>query len=111
MPNSSLAASPIFNPESGFGGNGIYFPGDFTHPPPSAAIGPPNDLPDRTGGECITDRPFKDTVVHIGPGIRRNSIRDVFNETLRLSPWRITLVKDKFKAGSLNPIRSFYETR
>ena len=56
--------SPIWNPDHGFGGNGLPAnetvqsgPSSLFSPPPGAPLGPPRG----TGGGCITDGPFKET--------------------------------------------------
>lgn len=60
--------SPIFDPETGFGGNGEWVPGNYSHPagdlvPTSGGL----DFADRTGGGCIPNGPFKNASNHIGP--------------------------------------------
>ncbi|KAH8681966.1 hypothetical protein BX600DRAFT_505593 [Xylariales sp. PMI_506] len=60
-----MLSSPLFDPVNGFGGNGIYianttgFPADWQIPA---------DIPGRTGGGCITDGPFANRSVPLGPG-------------------------------------------
>jgi tyrosinase len=61
-------SSPIFDTVAGFGGNGAYLPGNFSNPQPGLFVGAPWDIPDRTGGGCIPDGPFKDWMVKLGPG-------------------------------------------
>jgi len=65
--SAKFFASPLFDPVLGFGGNGDYVPGDFDHPAPGMTVGPPWDIPDRTGGGCIKTGPFKNWKVHVGP--------------------------------------------
>jgi tyrosinase len=65
--------SPIFDTETGFGGNGAFIPGNMTNPAPGMFVGPPRDIPDRSGGGCIPNGPFKDLTAHIGPGINVSS--------------------------------------
>jgi len=51
--------SPIWNPDHGFGGNGI--------PTNKTALFDGAPFPRGTGGGCVTDGPFKDTQFRIGP--------------------------------------------
>jgi tyrosinase len=51
-------ASPLWDPVTGFGGNGAEAPADNTSFP----------VPGATGGGCITDGPFTDFRLHLGPG-------------------------------------------
>ena len=60
-PAEKWASSPVFDPETGFGGNGPFVatePGDWM------------DVPGRTGGGCVVDGPFAgiNDIVHLGPG-------------------------------------------
>lgn len=64
---ADFANSPIFDTETGFGGNGEWVPGNFTHPDPDLVVNTPWDVPDRTGGGCITDGPFAGMVTNLGP--------------------------------------------
>ncbi|KAK0624773.1 hypothetical protein B0T17DRAFT_607983 [Bombardia bombarda] len=59
-PSSQFTSSPIFDPVTGFGGNGPYVAGD---------PGNPFAVPGRTGGGCVTDGPFAgvEDFVHLGP--------------------------------------------
>lgn len=52
--------SPVFDAETGFGGNGAYIPVDTSNP---------FEVPGRTGGGCVLDGPFAgdDAVVRLGP--------------------------------------------
>lgn len=66
-PANKWASSPVFDPITGFGGNGVATPTD------------PNDLfavPGRTGGGCVVDGPFagRSDMVHLGPmdGVKLN---------------------------------------
>ncbi|KAJ8520002.1 hypothetical protein ONZ45_g3148 [Pleurotus djamor] len=59
---SSIAASPLFNPLFGFGGNGLHVPGY------NGPHGNDTDVPGWTGGGCITDGPFASYNLSIGPG-------------------------------------------
>ncbi|PGH01133.1 hypothetical protein AJ79_08004 [Helicocarpus griseus UAMH5409] len=58
-PSSNFPRSPVFHPEFGFGGNGPWLEGNSSDP---------GHVPGRTGGGCVIDGPFKDMVVHLGPG-------------------------------------------
>lgn len=60
--------SPVFDTEYGFGGNGDYIPGNFSHPAPGLPVNPPWDVPDRSGGGCLEDGPFANLTVNLGPG-------------------------------------------
>lgn len=55
--------SPIFDPVYGFGGNGIA--GSSPLPPPEEGLGTFGD-----DGSCISDGPFKNLTVHLGPDFR-----------------------------------------
>lgn len=58
--------SPVFDPKTGFGGNGPFIPFNASDPEqPSAPLG---DVVGRTGGGCITDGPFKSRITTLGPG-------------------------------------------
>ncbi|KAK8118461.1 uncharacterized protein PG998_003087 [Apiospora kogelbergensis] len=60
--------SPIFDTTLGFGGNGAYIPGNLSHPElPGFTVGPPNDIPDRSGGGCLADGPFAGLGTFFGP--------------------------------------------
>ncbi|PWW79822.1 Di-copper centre-containing protein [Tuber magnatum] len=54
----NLLASPLWDPVTGFGGNGV----------PAPADGSPFAVPGATGGGCISDGPFVDMRLHLGPG-------------------------------------------
>lgn len=59
-PAERWASSPVFDPVTGFGGNGAYVAGDPADP---------SAVPGRTGGGCVTDGPFAGIgdLVHLGP--------------------------------------------
>ncbi len=59
-PADKWASSPVFDPDSGFGGNGDFIPGDPSNP---------FEVPGRTGGGCVRDGPFAGIpdLVHLGP--------------------------------------------
>ncbi|CAJ2507926.1 Uu.00g091120.m01.CDS01 [Anthostomella pinea] len=59
-PEAFLKA-PVFDAVDGFGGNGPYV--DSANDPSVVA-----HIPGKTGGGCITDGPFKDRKVSMGPG-------------------------------------------
>lgn len=58
-PPSNFVHSPVWDPVTGFGGNG-----------PFVEIDPadPFAVPGRTGGGCIQDGPFQNMTVRMGPG-------------------------------------------
>ncbi|KAI9641112.1 hypothetical protein NHQ30_010542 [Ciborinia camelliae] len=61
-----FAQSPIFDARFGFGGNGAWIPYNASDAnQPSAPLG---DMPGRTGGECVTDGPFQNITLRLGPG-------------------------------------------
>ncbi|KAH8888536.1 Di-copper centre-containing protein [Thozetella sp. PMI_491] len=63
----TLASSPLFDAEAGFGGNGDWVPGNSTHPAPGMEVFAPTEIPDRTGGGCIKDGPFVGLMANLGP--------------------------------------------
>ncbi|KAH8657993.1 hypothetical protein BX600DRAFT_468500 [Xylariales sp. PMI_506] len=81
----AFVASPLFDPDYGFGGNGPWIANVSTFPPNFLAI---IDIPGRTGGGCIEDGPFAGRNVSMGPG---NST-DYTPHCLRrdFSPWLVT---------------------
>ncbi|KAK8091245.1 hypothetical protein PG994_000750 [Apiospora phragmitis] len=91
--------SPIFDTVLGFGGNGAYIPGNLSHPELSGfTVGPPNDIPDRSGGGCLIDNPFAGLGTYFGPQndtspkdalgcVRRDFSYDSFRE--RASPAQV----------------------
>lgn len=64
-----MAASPIFDPDTGFGGNGAWVPGTHARPWRTVELPLPSnhDFPDRTGGGCIPDGPFEGLFTALGP--------------------------------------------
>lgn len=58
--DDAFVGSPVFDAESGFGGNGPYVEGNASDP---------FAVPGRTGGGCVLDGPFsgRDDFVHLGP--------------------------------------------
>ncbi|KAK8139377.1 Tyrosinase-like protein orsC [Apiospora sp. TS-2023a] len=81
--DEDLINSPVFDVETGFGGNGGWIGGNFTHPAPGMSttptyliglvplptqiVQPPQDVPDRTGGGCLQNGPFADLSTFLGP--------------------------------------------
>lgn len=59
-PADKWASSPVFDPVTGFGGNGAFVAGDPSNP---------FEVPGRTGGGCVQDGPFAGIAdfVHLGP--------------------------------------------
>ncbi|ROV97790.1 hypothetical protein VPNG_08645 [Cytospora leucostoma] len=82
----AVPASPIFDPVYGFGGNGAYianvsgFPEDY-----QAMV----EIPGRTGGGCITDGPFANLSVSMGPGNHTSYNPHCLRRDF--SPWLFTL--------------------
>ncbi|KAH9229139.1 hypothetical protein K456DRAFT_1923934 [Colletotrichum gloeosporioides 23] len=88
-----LEASEVFDPESGFGGNGEWVPGTFEDPEegiPVTAEGVPVSFDGRTGDGCIPNGPFANMTIHMGPGastayyewcVRRDFMPQFFNES------------------------------
>ncbi|EJT75052.1 hypothetical protein GGTG_08890 [Gaeumannomyces tritici R3-111a-1] len=64
-----MAASPIFDPDTGFGGNGEWIPGTQSQPSPEMELPLPSthEFPDRSGGGCIPDGPFEGLDTALGP--------------------------------------------
>jgi tyrosinase len=60
-PAEKWASSPVFDPVTGFGGNG-----EFVESDPASPFPP---VPGRTGGGCVKDGPFAGVadLVHLGP--------------------------------------------
>ncbi|ORY55906.1 uncharacterized protein BCR38DRAFT_528749 [Pseudomassariella vexata] len=65
MDAADMLASPLFDPVYGFGGNGIWIENTTTFPSDWQILA---DIPGRTGGGCITDGPFANRTVPLGPG-------------------------------------------
>ncbi|KAK6843889.1 hypothetical protein PG987_004749 [Apiospora arundinis] len=65
--DDDLLKSPVFDIETGFGGNGGWIGGNFTNPAPGMIVQPPQDVPDRTGGGCLQNGPFADLSTFLGP--------------------------------------------
>ncbi|KAK0731025.1 hypothetical protein B0H67DRAFT_639457 [Lasiosphaeris hirsuta] len=59
-PANNWADSPVFDGQTGFGGNGAFVAGDPTNP---------FEVPGRTGGGCVSNGPFanNNNLVHLGP--------------------------------------------
>ena len=64
---AGFARSALFDPDTGFGGNGAWIPGNMSDPAPGMDVFSQHDLPDRTGGGCISDGPFRGLVTNLGP--------------------------------------------
>ncbi|KAM3084433.1 hypothetical protein ACMFMG_001463 [Clarireedia jacksonii] len=63
---ADFAKSAIFDTTLGFGGNGPWIPYNASDPnQPSAPLG---EVPGRTGGGCVSDGPFKNITLRLGPG-------------------------------------------
>ena len=60
-PGKNIFDSPLFDPETGFGGDGI--PGVLP-PPPITRI----DFPGGSGGGCVKNGPFVNFTLNVGPG-------------------------------------------
>lgn len=58
LDSANFAASPLWDPVTGFGGNGATVPLDTS----------PFAVPGATGGGCVTDGPFANFRLHLGPG-------------------------------------------
>lgn len=76
MSEGDFLASPVFDPSSGFGGNGPWI---------ANSTNPELVAPGRTGGGCVTNGPFKDLELHLGP--RRNIERNNQCLTRDFSPF------------------------
>lgn len=64
--------SPVFDTETGFGGNGEFLPLNTSGLSPQFPITDgkvPSVIADRTGGGCIPDGPFANMTIHMGPGL------------------------------------------
>ncbi|TDZ67419.1 Tyrosinase-like protein orsC [Colletotrichum trifolii] len=67
-----MLASPVFDPESGFGGNGEWVPGTPEDPEPGVDLTVSGELlaldwTNRTGGGCIPNGPFANLTIRLGP--------------------------------------------
>jgi tyrosinase len=113
--------SPLFDPVSGFGGNGVP-----RNPAPAAgaATPPANNNPlaalfgglgalfgGRTGGGCVADGPFKDDKLHIGPlgAMRPNNTR-CLTRNLNAASAHGAASKDSFRA-TLTESKTFGDLR
>lgn len=63
--NTTFASSPVFYAEGGFGGNGPWIADLSDFPADAISI---IAVPGRSGGGCITDGPFADYQISMGPG-------------------------------------------
>ncbi|RSL38054.1 hypothetical protein CEP53_015221 [Fusarium sp. AF-6] len=67
----TMVSSPVFDTEYGFGSNGPWVPGTQESPDSDVFVTAENfpfDLSSRTGGGCLTDGPFANMTIHMGPG-------------------------------------------
>lgn len=60
----AFPASPVFDPATGFGGNGPYVN---TTNMPNTNLGA-EKVPGKTGGGCVPNGPFANVTVNMGPG-------------------------------------------
>ncbi|RXW13831.1 hypothetical protein EST38_g12026 [Candolleomyces aberdarensis] len=95
-----LAQSPLFDPVTGFGGDGV--PGTYTLPPdPKNESAVPRPFAYKG---CVQTGPFKDAVSHLGPGKLRTThclvrgIEETYRPALRSSNVRNTLSASNYKA-------------
>lgn len=63
--NTTFATSPVFDAIGGFGGNGPFIADLSGFSPDARSI---LEVPGRSGGGCITDGPFADYQISMGPG-------------------------------------------
>ncbi|KAK1757917.1 putative tyrosinase [Echria macrotheca] len=95
---AAYVASPVFDPVTGFGGNGPWV---------ETAPDDPFNVPGRTGGGCVSDGPFAgaDDLVHLGPGdsvaynpqcLRRDLSPSFASRWLSLDQTRLTLSQGDF---------------
>ncbi|KJA30004.1 hypothetical protein HYPSUDRAFT_1062598 [Hypholoma sublateritium FD-334 SS-4] len=91
--------SPVFKSLFGFGGNGPYVAS-------APVVSAPFDIPGRTGGGCVTDGPFANQMLHVGPGysvtpasycLRRDINPSLVMRTLNASVVANTLAQPDFK--------------
>ncbi|KAJ2919611.1 hypothetical protein MD484_g770, partial [Candolleomyces efflorescens] len=95
-----LAQSPLFDPVTGFGGDGV--PGTYTLPPdPNNESAVPSPFSYKG---CVQTGPFKDYVSHLGPGKLRTThclvrgIEEMWRPALRSSNVRNTLNTSNYRA-------------
>lgn len=88
---AAMQNSPIWDPETGFGGNGAFIEDTSAFPP---VYKNPISIPGRTGGGCVTDGPWANHTVTMGPGnttaltercLRRDFSPELFARTLNSS--------------------------
>ncbi|OIW34170.1 Di-copper centre-containing protein [Coniochaeta ligniaria NRRL 30616] len=82
---ANVLKSPIFDPVYGFGGNGPYIADISSFPDDWKTI---VDIPGRQGGGCITDGPFKDRQIPMGPANHTEYTPHCLRRDI--SPWLIT---------------------
>ncbi|KAJ4985111.1 tyrosinase central domain protein [Stagonosporopsis vannaccii] len=85
-----LLSSPIWDPTTGFGGNGAYVSGSIENPEPGIPVTAKNlpfSMDDRSGGGCLPNGPFSNMSFHMGPGystaynpqcVRRDFVPSIF---------------------------------
>jgi len=73
---NTIVHSPVFDPATGFGGNGINVPG-YAGPHGNLSV-----IPGWTGGGCITDGPFANYNLSLGPGtaVTNHCLQRGFNQ-------------------------------
>lgn len=106
--HDAMVNSPVFDSEYGFGGNGAWVPGTLEDPEPGVFVtaeGIPFDLSSRTGGGCITEGPFANLTLHMGPGyntsynpwcLRRDFVPDEFVRVGNQESVDESIAKDSF---------------
>ncbi|KAI5861276.1 hypothetical protein GGS23DRAFT_160792 [Durotheca rogersii] len=82
---TSILKSPIFHPDTGFGGNGPYIE-DVSYFPEEWQTG--IDIPGRSGGGCIADGPFAGSNISMGPGNHTEYNPHCLRRDM--SPWLMT---------------------
>ncbi|KFZ01651.1 hypothetical protein V501_09890 [Pseudogymnoascus sp. VKM F-4519 (FW-2642)] len=78
---AAFLESPVFDPATGFGGNGPYI-----NSTDDASVR--LHIPGKTGGGCVLNGPFKDMSVNMGPGL--NNDYNPHCLTRDFSPWLAT---------------------
>ena len=112
---SKFTSSPVFDPETGFGGNGDWVEND-----PTSWMPP---VPGRTGGGCVNDGPWAglNDVVHMGPAnsttlneqcLKRDLAPEFAARYLNIDQTRLTLGMESYETftGSVEGKTSFDES-
>ncbi|KFY26085.1 hypothetical protein V491_01474 [Pseudogymnoascus sp. VKM F-3775] len=94
---AAFLASPVFDPATGFGGNGPYI-----NSTDDATVR--LHIPGKTGGGCISNGPFKNMSVNMGPGL--NNEYNPHCLTRDFSPWLATQ-----KLQLINAFTPFIQTQ